>query len=332
MLNEAVNKMKKTHIADVFVLFVVFLSLCAFCQEGATENGVKELKVLMIGNSFSQSVLTYLPKLVDSDKTVALRLRQAYIGGCTIERHLREYDRAKKVPSHRPYTTNLELGNPSGPAKKKSCKANLQEMLSDGKYDIVTIQQGSGDSWKPETYQADADRLISIVREYQPQAEIVVHETWAYRCDAPRLIKWKIDQAEMHRLVSSSYKGLASRHGFRMIPVGDAVDIFRKQVEKPYKPLSSEERAALSYPKLPDFSGDVVGKSRWDKKKNGDGYELYTDYIHLNKNGAYLQACVWYMVLFGKKGADIKYVPDDMSQEQCRLLVKCAELAVNGNK
>ena len=310
--------------------------LCAFGQEKAEEKskdkGARELRVLMIGNSFSNSVLTYLPKLVAADDTVSLRLRQAYIGGCTIERHLQEYDKSKKNPKHKPYTTNLLLGNPDGPAVEKKCKANLPEMLSDGKYDIVTIQQGSRDSWIPETYKADADRLISIIREYQPKTEIVVHETWAYRCDSPRLATWKIDQAEMHKRVSSSYKELASRYGFRLIPVGDAVDIFRKQVAKPFKPLSAEEKAALAYPNLPDFSGDVVGKSSWKKKKEGEGYQLSTDFIHLNRNGHYLQACVWYMVLFGKNGADIKYAPEEIKPELCRMLVKCAEMAVKGNK
>ena len=208
----------------------------------------------------------------------------------------------------------------------------MPEMLADGTWDIVTIQQGSAHSWRPETFQADADRLISIVREYQPKAEIIVHETWAYRCDSPRLEGWKIDQAEMHKRVSSAYKGLASRYGFRLIPVGDAVDIFRKQVAKPYKPLTAEEKAALVYPKLPDDKGDVVGKSSWTTKKGSNEHELRTDYIHLNKQGQYLQACVWYMFLFGKTGADIKLVPKEMDAETCRTLVKCAEMAIQNNK
>ena len=75
----------------------------AFAQEGA--KSAKELKVLMIGNSYSESVLKYLPRMVEADGTVKLRLRQAYIGGCTMERHLKEYDKAKANPKHRPYTT-----------------------------------------------------------------------------------------------------------------------------------------------------------------------------------------------------------------------------------
>ena len=70
----------------------------------------KKLKVLMIGNSFSESVLVYLPQMVKADaKHPGLRIRQAYIGGCSIERHLQEYDQALANPSHRPYLTNMPL-------------------------------------------------------------------------------------------------------------------------------------------------------------------------------------------------------------------------------
>ena len=313
----------------VLMILALMASLFVFAQEA---NDAKTVKILMIGNSFSESVLSYFPEMVKNDGTIKMRLRQAYIGGCTIERHLNEYDRAKANPKHRPYTTNLKLEGAPKTKDGKKWRANLPEMLADGTWDIVTIQQGSRHSWDPNTYKADADRLISIVREYQPKAEIVVHETWAYRCDSPRLVDWKIDQAEMHKRVSAAYKGLAARYGFRLIPVGDAVDIFRKQVAKPFKPLTAEEKAALVYPKLPDESGDVVGKSSWMTKKGTTEHELRTDYIHLNKQGRYLQACVWYMYLFGKSGADIKSFPKDMDAELCRTLIKCAEKAIQDNK
>ncbi len=315
----------------VLALFVMLGALLAFAQENKAVEKGKPINILMIGNSFSESVLAYFPKMVEMDGTINMRLRQAYIGGCTIERHLKEYDKAKATPNYRPYSTNLEL--PGAPKTKQGkWKANLPEMLADGTWDIVTIQQGSTQSWLPETFKADADRLVAIVREYQPKAEIVVHETWAYRCDSPRFETWKIDQAEMHKRVSAAYKGFAARYGFRVIPVGDAVDVFRKQVAKPFKALTAEEKAAFVYPKLPDDSGDVVGKSVWGTKKGSTERELRADCHHLNKQGQYLQACVWYMFLFGKTGADVKLFPKDINAETCRTLVKCAETAIQNNK
>ena len=47
----------------------------------------KELKVLMIGNSFSICVGRNLPQIVSKDADNKLVLTSAYIGGCTFDRH-----------------------------------------------------------------------------------------------------------------------------------------------------------------------------------------------------------------------------------------------------
>lgn len=313
----------------------VLLLVCgmngAWAREAQEKQSMKRLNVLMIGNSFSESVLKYLPAIVKADGTVSLRLRQAYIGGCTIERHLREFDAALADHEHRPYTTNLMLKD-APKAGPRRWKANLPEMLSDGKWDIVTIQEGSPHCWHPEAYGADAERLIGIVRRYQPQAEIVVHQTWAYRCDAPRLKEWGFDRKEMHRRLTVRYDELAKRHGFRTIPTGDAVEFLRQSTPMPYRPPSAEELANLRWPDLPRAAGDPVGRSFWKKNAQTGRMELGTDYIHLNARGCYLQACVWYMFLFDKQAADVKFMPRNFDGEACRTMIQCAEKAVQNRR
>lgn len=63
-----------------------------------------ELKVLMVGNSFSQSVLTCLPNMVKADKENKLVLAQMYIGGCTLSRHIDELQKSEKDSGYKPYT------------------------------------------------------------------------------------------------------------------------------------------------------------------------------------------------------------------------------------
>ena len=55
--------------------------------------------------------------------------------------------------------------------------------------------------------------------------------------------------------------------------------------------------------------------------------KLRKDTIHLNRDGNYLQACVWYMFLFDKKAADVKFVPKNLKID-AKFLVKCAEEAI----
>ena len=316
--------MKKT----LFVVTSLLLSAVAFCQADA--NQTKTLRVLMIGNSFSQSVLNYLPAIAKADPTVKLSIRNAYIGGCSIQRHLKEYDTTAQNPEHRPYTTNLPIEGINGR------KVSLQDCLKADQYDIVTIQQASRDSWNADTYGADADRLIAIVREYQPKAEIVGHQTWAYRADSKAILpggSFKMTQLEMHNHITDCYKALAKKYSFRIIPVGNAVQIFRSKTPNPYTAADVPKVApTYTYPELPTPPNDVVGNSHWQKDKTTGEFRFHNDPNHLNARGQYLQACVWYMFLFGKKAKDVKYIPPKFDKEDATFLAQCAEEAIQSWK
>ena len=64
---------------------------------------VKELKVLMIGNSFSICVGRNLPQIVSQDTDNKRVLTSAYIGGCTFDRHYNYLATAEKKPKFAPY-------------------------------------------------------------------------------------------------------------------------------------------------------------------------------------------------------------------------------------
>ncbi len=300
------------------------IAAASFSQENAKQP--KTLRVLMIGNSFSQSVLPFLPPIVEADPTVSLKIRNAYIGGCSIQRHLKEFDTSAANPEHRPYGTNLPIEGIKGN------KASLQECLKADTYDIVSIQQASYHSWRIESYGEDAKRLIAIVREYQPKAEIVAHQTWAYRADSKNLLpggSFKINQLGMHNHITECYKMLQKEYGLRVIPVGNAVQIFRTKTDKPYTEADVPKTPVkYTYPELPPAPNDVVGNASWAKDKNTGEYKFRVDPNHLNRRGQYLQACVWYMFLFGKKADDVKYIPPNFDEKDAKFLAKCAEEAV----
>ncbi len=316
--------MKKQFALATTLLF----SAAAFAQEAAP--AVKPLRVLMIGNSFSLSVLPFLPPIAAADPSVKLIIRNLYIGGCSIQRHLKEYDTTAQNPEHRPYLTNLPVEGIEGN------KISLQEGLKADTYDIVSIQQASRDSWRPESYGEDAKRLVAIVREYQPQAEIVAHQTWAYRADSGAILpggSFNMTQLEMHNGIVKCFKALQKEYGFRVIPVGNAVQIFRERVPNPYTAADvPKEPVAVTYPTLPPVPNDVVGMTSWWKNPETGEYKLHVDCNHLNKRGEYLQACVWYMFLFNKKAKDVKFIPPQIEEADAKFLAACAEEAIRSWK
>ncbi len=289
----------------------------------------KDLKVLMIGNSFSVCVGVYLPSIVNSFPKHSLELTSAYIPGCTLEKHAANLKKAETDPDFKPY--KMTVWTSAAPLKAKNFfRGNVNELLKKNQYDIVTIQQGSVRSWKYDSYQPFADEVIAYVRKHQPKAEIVIQQTWAYRCDHPALqpnpkAAWKFDQTGMYERVRDAYKKLAEAEKLRVIPMGDAVQLFRKYTPVKFQP--TEEN--FKYPNVPSYAGEVVGRSTWRKNSKSGIMQLGADRFHLNPDGNYLQACLWFAFLYDESAQKIKFAPKDMKPELKELLQKCAQEALD---
>ncbi len=306
--------------SSLFCILSVLFCSAVFAGDKAQ---VSKLRVLMVGNSFSNSVLTFLPAIAAADPTVELSIRNAYIGGCSIQRHLAEYDKSGEKPDHRPYVVNVSIPG------RNDKRASLQECLTDGEYDIVSIQQASPLSWKIESYGADARRLIEIIKKHQPKAEIIGHQTWSYRIDNANIRpngRFKVDQKQMQDKITECYRALEKEYGFRIVPVGNAVQAYRDAAKKPDEALMAKKPV---YPEKPYQPDDVVGSSGWRLNKKTGKQEVRSDTIHLNRRGCYVQGCVWYMFLFGKKAADVKFVPKNFDAADAAYLAGCAEKGIS---
>ena len=122
---------------------------------------MKTVRLFIIGNSFSGNAAAFLPQLA-AEGRINLEIGRAELGACSLERHWKLAEANEKA------------------YKGKS----LHEMLSDGAWDIVTIQQYSLLSGDPATYAPYARKLVDMIRSLQPKAKIFIHQTWAYRNDA----------------------------------------------------------------------------------------------------------------------------------------------------
>ena len=204
--------MKKTAVA----IAAVAAALCGVAGEDE-----KPLKVLMIGNSFSICNLREMPN-VASAMGKRLDLASLYIGGCSLERHWNNVVAASTNVAFRPYRFDRTV---DGKKVVENGKANIPGALVLDKWDVVTIQQASHFSWRPETYEPFGGSLVAKIRELAPQAKIVVQETWSYPPWDKRLKKFGFDQAEMYRRLHATYAGFAGKYGFDVIPVGTAAEI-----------------------------------------------------------------------------------------------------------
>ena len=301
-------------------VLTVLLTVLAACSSTRAAAADKELKVLMVGNSFAWSCRRYLPEVAKSVPGCTLKLEIAHIGGCYFERHMKEYARSMADPKHHPYL-NIEMK-----------WSSLPDLLKKEKWDIISIQQASPMSWRAETYQPWADQLIALIRETNPQAEIIVQETWSYNDGDPRIHgtegTWGITQQGMYDKLAANYRKLAEDNHFRIVPMGLAVQLSRADHPKQLPVMTPEFQATFRYPAALPQTEDMVGSLGWGKEIDGVR-KISVDMIHLNRYGDYMQACLWFAFLFDRKVDEIPFRPEGMDPARLDKARRCAQEALD---
>ena len=143
--------MKKTLLLAALAAF----SVCAAAQPANHPLPVRPdtLRILAIANSFGDDGTQWLPDLLEGAGIHNVIVARLYIGGCSLERHCKEY------------RDNLQN------YRYDKSKANRWERIAD-KTGLLTGLED--EPWIGE--------LIGIIRRHctNPDAAIVWHGTWAY--------------------------------------------------------------------------------------------------------------------------------------------------------
>lgn len=176
------------------------------------------IKILAIGNSFSQDATHYLHQIAAADQ-IEMKVVNLYIGGCSLERHWNNI-----LAEAEDYLCE-ENGASTGE------NISIQKALAMEEWDYIVTQQVSHESGLMETYHPWLENMISYIREKVPGAEILLQETWAYEIDSLHsgFANYGQNQQEMYEKVSAAYREAAAQIGVRLIPCGDVVQKVRKR-------------------------------------------------------------------------------------------------------
>ncbi len=170
------------------------------------------IKVLSIGNSFSQDAQRYLCK-VAAGEGVNMKCVNLYIGGCSLYMHY-----VNMLDDRKNYSLEFN-GETTG------FYVSIREALISDEWDFVTLQQVSRLSFDYESYIPYLEKLAEYVKLYAPKAKLLMHETWAYENGTRRVSELGFrDSHEMLAGVVDTYKKAAeaiSADG--IIPCGEAV-------------------------------------------------------------------------------------------------------------
>ena len=246
------------------------IQICALCSDeySVTLPATKTLKVLAVGNSFSVDAMEYLWGICNDGGIENIVLGNLYIGGCSLDTHWSKI--SSNANAYKYYK------NTSGKWTSTDDTA-LYDALVDEDWDIITVQQASQNSGKPETY-SKLNSILNYLRVNctNENAEFYWHMTWAYQSDSTHsgFAGYNSDQNTMYQaIINATQTQIATKEAIAgIIPSGTAIQNLRTS-----------------------YLGDKLTR---------DGYHLnYTD-------GRYTAALTWFAYLTGGSVEKISWVPE----------------------
>lgn len=178
------------------------------------------LKVLAIGNSFSEDAIEQNLWEIAEAAGKEIIIGNMYIGGCTIDKHLDCIEGDKPAYRYRKIV---------GGKTAETYGYRLSQAIKDEQWDYVSVQQASGYSGLYDSY-ARLGELCEWIAANAPQAKIIFHQTWAYSrtSNHPHYANYGRDQQTMFAaILDASGRAVGENKIGVVIPSGRAIQFAR---------------------------------------------------------------------------------------------------------
>lgn len=175
------------------------------------------IKILAIGNSFSEDATYYLHQILEAAGVENLVVN-LFIGGCPLEKHWANIERGA-----REYQLQVN-------GEKTDRHVSVQDMLAEADWDYIVTQQASHDSGWMDTYEPFLGNIVAYLKENAGGAKLFLHETWAYEKDSSHwnFARYNRDQQEMLVKLERAYKAMAEKYGLPLILSGELIQKLRE--------------------------------------------------------------------------------------------------------
>ncbi len=276
---------------DILLTLLTLLSISCKSQK---RNSAEEINVLFIGNS-----LTYfydMPQTVQkmlNETDPKIKVEQSTFPGQSLSGHLSEI-----------ITSRTENGI-STRKKVEGEKTETEIKIAEKQWDIVILQTGTISVLIPENRELKTNKAISEIKKLiaNPKCRFILFNTWPSKNEYPIQYCYPsslIDESiGKEKCCSPTLESLAQEHKV----INDTYDLVAKENDL----LKSEN-----------------GNKFYEVRTKYPEIELYDDESHPNKNGAFLNACIFYQMLTNKKASNLKY-KGDIEPKIAELLKKIVE-------
>ena len=230
------------------------------------------LKVLAIGNSFSIDSMAHLWNMLnESGQYDDVKLGNLAIGGCSLDTHYNNIVNDNPLYEY--------WFNENGPYIIHPERKLYDKLISED-WDIITIQQVSQDSGRPETF-GHLNEILEYLKSHEiGNAKIYWNMTWAYQQDTDHggFANYNKDQMTMYNAITDTVEDTIVPNPLidGVLPTGTAIQNLRTAL------------------------GDTLTR---------DGF-------HLSEGiGRYTAALTWYSYLTGKDASTVTWTPADFTEE-----------------
>ncbi len=151
------------------------------------------MKILSIGNSFSQDTQRYLHKVAQANNK-DIKCVNLYISGCPLRIHY-----LNMTDNERSYAFEFN-------GERTGIFVSIKDAIMSDDWDYVTLQQASHESFDITKYSPYIERLSEYIRMNLPDAKLLLHQTWAYPKEGGRVADMGFDSTkEMFKAVRKAY-------------------------------------------------------------------------------------------------------------------------------
>lgn len=199
---------------------IVTTSCTIIVDDGSTEANDGIIKILAIGNSFSEDALeTYLYGLAEKEG-VPIVIGNLYIGGASLDLHWQNASSNKAAYQYRKIATNG--------IKTNTENISIATAIADEPWDYISFQQASPNSGQYNTFTTPLPLLANYVKNTttNSKTKFIMHQTWAYAQNSTRegFANYNKDQMTMYNAIVDAVgraKDLISAD--LLIPAGTAI-------------------------------------------------------------------------------------------------------------
>ena len=270
------------------LIVVILIIISAFYS---TVSAATLVRMLAIGNSFSEDALeAYVGDLAKADG-VQVIIGNLYWGGCDLATHWNNASTNNPGYSYRKIVVDA-----NGVITKTTREStSIEDAVQDENWDYIAFQQVSQHSGKLSTFFPYITNLKQYVSNLKtnPSVKYMLHRTWAYTTNSTHseYEYYHNNQLEMYDSIINVYDEVSARTGIDIIiPTGTAIQ---------------NERSS--------YIGDNL---------NRDGYHLTYGL------GRYTAACAWYEKIVGRPVVGNTFKPSDVSTYDANIAQNAAHFAV----